>query len=817
MPHLENELAHKYHFVGIGGIGMSGLARLLLQNGKVVSGSDISTSEMISDLQSLGASISIGHDPKNVPEGASLVVSSSVSEKNQELCFARNACYPVLHRSDLLHLLMCQTKSLLIAGTHGKTTTTSLLAAVFLRAGLKKTAYDPSYAIGGVLKETGLNASYGRGEYFIAEADESDGTFLKYSPYGAIITNVDDDHMDYYGNQEALCSAMKNFASKVAHKEFLFHCNDDENLRRCELEGVSYGFLPHADLQGLNFRHKGESILFDVSFEGHLYRDLEVNLKGKHNALNALAVFGLAIKVGISEDAVREAFSQFKGVKRRVEVVGESQGVRIIDDYAHHPTEVDVTLKGLKAAHPNRRLIALFQPHRYSRVKNCLEEFGSCFDFADEVIVTDIYSAGETPIDGVHAEDIVKEASRRSSISIRYIPKEDLVDWVARFLSPFDVVVTLGAGDITREGRKILKKLVEHPLKPIKCALIFGGSSPEHDISLLSAQNVAKGLDPKLYAVSHFYISKSGYWTEGKEAFEVLESQKSKEIKADKILSSEVVDALQRSEIAFPMLHGSNGEDGTIQGMFDMFFLPYVGCDHQASAVTMDKVLTKKLAESSGLAVAPYVDFSRHLWLYEKERMWGEIESKLKFPLYVKPVHLGSTVGVKRVEAKEDLFLAIDDAFLYDRHVLVETTIKGRELEFSLFGNGFLRAFPPGEIMNQGAIYDYAAKYGEAPFQTASIADLDAATTQRGIDFAVRAYQSVGCDGYARVDCFLDEAGHFILNEINSIPGFTAHSLFPKMCEAHGVKLPDLLNELILWGFERQRQRLKYICDSVKA
>lgn len=805
---MGHELADKYHFIGIGGIGMSGLARILVQNGIGVTGSDISKNEMTLELETLKVPIAYGHDSKNVPKEASLVISSSVGENNCELSFAKKGNYPILHRSDLLHLLMNRSKSLLVAGTHGKTTTTSLLTSVFIKANR-----DPTYAIGGVLRETGWNANKGQGEYFIAEADESDGTFLKYTPFGAILTNIDDDHLDYYKDEEALCGAFKSFASKVYHPKFLFYCNDDNNLRRLNISGVSYGFSSPCELQGYNFCQKGDTIFFDISFDGLIYENIQVNLKGIHNALNALAVFGMAIRAGIDEKTIREAFSTFNGVKRRAEFLGESQSIRVIDDYAHHPTEIEVTLKGLKEAYPNRRLVVLFQPHRYTRVKHCLDNFASCFSSADELFITDIYSAGETPIDGISAQNIVSLASKKLLIPIHYFPKEHLIDSVLGLLRPFDVVAVLGAGDINREGQKLLKEISQHPLKPIRCALVFGGRSTEHEISLQSAQNIVLGLDPKFYTVFPFYISKKGHWTQGEEAHQVLKSAKAKELKTKEILPAAVLATLSECEIAFPMLHGPNGEDGTIQGMFDMLSMPYVGCNHRASAIAMNKAVTKKLAESQNLAVAPYVHFSMYDWKHKKDAILDEIGKRLSFPLYIKPVHLGSTIGVKKIEKEEELNTSIAHAFSYDEELLVETGIAGRELEFSVFGNGFLQVFPPGEIMNHGAIYDYSAKYGNFAFQTKTLADLEERVSEKGMLFAKRAYESVGCDGYARVDCFLDEKGEFILNEINPIPGFTANSLFPKMCATHGTPLKDLLNELISWGFERFRRRSKQIYD----
>lgn len=797
-------LANKYHFVGIGGIGMSGLARLLLERNISVSGTDLAKSELVDNLKTMGAQIDIGHDKKHVPKNASLVVTSMIAKNtNPEVQFAEVSNLPILHRSDLLHLLMQGFKPLLVAGTHGKTTTTSLLASVLLKADLK-----PSYAIGGVLVESGTNAGHGIGEYFVAEADESDGTFLKYHPFGAIITNIDNDHMEHFGDEEALCKAFQKFAEGVKSKDFLFYCGDDVRLRALQIEGISYGFNLSCQLKGSQFRQKGRKIYFDVEFEGKKYLNLEVAAVGYHNALNALAVFGMSLKLGIGEQHIREAFRLFKGIKRRAEVIGEKHHVLILDDYGHHPTEIETTLKGIKAAFPYRRVVALFQPHRYTRTRDCLKQFGTCFESADEVLVTEIYGANEEPIPGVNASQIIDEIRKASKMPVEYVLKEKLIDHVISNASPFDVYVTLGAGDITKEGPKLLQRLEEKAPSKIKCGVIFGGKSSEHEISILSIQNIVKGLDPKEYEVSYFYISKSGAWVTGEPALKILQSKKPSEIHNP--FSPEILKALQNCDIVFPVLHGPNGEDGTVQGLFDILGIPHVGCSLESSAVTMDKSITKKLVQNAGLAVADYIDFSFYDWTSDRHSMLQKIQMKLQFPLIVKPVHLGSTMGVKKVETANELISAIDDVFKLDGNVLVEAFIKGRELEFSVFGDGAISVFPPGEIMTQGKIYDYQGKYFNSDFPTTPSAKLDLSIIEKGMAFASKAYLAAGCDGYARVDCFLDENDQFFLNEINTIPGFTGTSLFPQMCETGGLKLIDLINELVCISLQRARFKRRH-------
>jgi UDP-N-acetylmuramate--alanine ligase len=444
-------LAQKYHFVGIGGIGMSGLAHVLLERGVSVSGTDIAINERIEKLQKKGASIAIGHAAKHVPKDTTLVFSTDIPSNNPELQFARTLQLPLLHRSDLLHILMVGYKPLLVTGTHGKTTSSSLLASV-----LAKMDFQPAYALGGVLADSGLNASHAPEGYFVAEADESDGTFIKYDPYGAIITNIDNDHMNFYKTHDALCAAFTCFSEKVLSKEHLFYCADDPGLRASGIVGTGYGFTPKSACQGSNFSQNGWNIRFDVKYEGKTYHRIEVPLSGFHNALNALAVFGLSLKLGVAENAIRESLLAFKGVKRRLERIGEVNQILVLDDYGHHPTEIETTLKGIKNAMPDRRLIVLFQPHRFTRTRDCLQQFGTCFRAADELFITDIYAANETALTGIDASAIVQQVKIQSSVSVRYVPKADLAINVLQLARSRDVIVTLGAGDICKEGPKLL-------------------------------------------------------------------------------------------------------------------------------------------------------------------------------------------------------------------------------------------------------------------------------------------------------------------------------------------------------------------------
>ncbi len=451
-------IQNAYHFIGIGGIGMSALARILLQRGGKVSGSDLAASAVTEKLQKEGAEVFIGHAASCVPPSATVVYSTAVTQQNPEFATAQLRQQPLLHRSGLLALLMKGYAPLLVTGTHGKTTTSSLLAHVLVDAGL-----DPCYAIGGVIRSLGENGGHGKGEYFVAEADESDGTFLNYPAFGAIITNIDQDHLDYWKSGEALQEGFKNFSEGVSSLDHLIWCADDERLTSLKLKGVSYGFDEHADVHVENYNQVGWKNFFDLSFEGTKYLDIEIPLVGGHNVLNAAAVFGLALRLNLSEEAIRQAFGDFKGVGRRTEKKGEAGGVSVYDDYAHHPTEIYATLRAMKNAMGGKRLVVAFQPHRYTRTKDCLEEFPEAFEHADVLILTDIYSAGEKLIPGVTAEMLLNKIKAHSSVHASYVPRPDLALYLADFLCPDDVLVTMGAGDVTRVGPEVLQKMSQLP------------------------------------------------------------------------------------------------------------------------------------------------------------------------------------------------------------------------------------------------------------------------------------------------------------------------------------------------------------------
>lgn len=556
-------MADSYHFIGIGGIGMSGLARLLLSQNITVTGSDIAFSAVIEGLIKQGAVIHKGQAAENVPPHSKVVYTSDVKTDNPEYKEAIKMQCALLHRSDLLAELLNGQKALGVAGTHGKTTTSSLLATVLVDAG-----FDPSFAIGGMLPAFQCNACFGKGEYFAFEADESDRSFLKYSPFGAIVTNIDNDHLNNYeGSFDLLIDSFKVFMAQVQSPRHLFWCLDDEHLAELHIPGQSYGFHPLSDWKIVEVHQKGFKMYFDLEHQGHLYSQIELALVGRHNVLNAAAVFGLACTLGVPEGSIRQTFKTFKGVLRRSETKGSCHGIHFIDDYAHHPTEIQTTLQGIRQAIGSKRLVAVFQPHRYSRTQDCLGSYGTIFDAADELFITEIYGAGEMPISGLSHALIQQEIKQKSTIPCRYVARSALSHCLSQFLQPFDVVVTLGAGDITKLGNDALSLLEKQPHRFLKVAVIWGDyeffAEVKHQIQRLASPYLS---------FCELGQTKNFQWLAENDVVQQLQDQYRLMGKDDPPLA--IIQQLLECDVCLPIL--SAPEEASFQGFLDVLGKPYV-------------------------------------------------------------------------------------------------------------------------------------------------------------------------------------------------------------------------------------------------
>jgi UDP-N-acetylmuramate--alanine ligase len=437
------------HFIGVGGIGMSGLAEILRTLEFDVSGSDLRESENTRNLARLGVRIDVGHRAENVRGADVVVYSSAVSPENPEMVEAKALGTPVIPRAEMLAELMRVKYGIAIAGSHGKTTTTSLVATILRAAG-----FDPTVVVGGRMAAFGSNARLGAGDLLVAEADESDGSFLRLTPTIAVVTNIDPEHLDFYKDHETLKNAFVTFIEKVPFYGLAILCLDHPHVQdllpRIGRRHVTYGLSPQADYHARAIQYRGLSTTFVAYRRDESLGEFSVRMPGKHNVLNTLAAIAVADELEVPLDVVKHALATFHGVARRFTIVAEVGGVTLVDDYGHHPAEVEATLKAARGAYAGRIIVA-FQPHRYTRTAHLFDDFTRAFNDADVVMFSDIYPAGEAPIPGVTAERLAKAVTEHGHHHSSYVPdRRELCDRIAREARPGDVVIALGAGDINK-------------------------------------------------------------------------------------------------------------------------------------------------------------------------------------------------------------------------------------------------------------------------------------------------------------------------------------------------------------------------------
>ena len=454
--------SYHIHFVGIGGIGMSGIAELLLNLGHQVSGSDIQETEITRRLETLGATIFYSHQPQQVAGADVAVVSSAIDSDNPEVLAASSDYHvPVIRRAEMLEALMRLKYAVLVAGAHGKTTTTSMVGTVLAEGGL-----DPTVVIGGQLNAWGTNAKLGQGDFVVAEADESDGTFLLYSPTISLVTNIDTEHLDFFKDLDQIKETFLEFMNKVPFYGLNVLCLEDENIQsllpRINKRIVTYGFSAQADFQARDVTFDGLSGSYRAYRRGQEMGVVNLSIPGWHNVLNSLAAVAVGYELEIPFTSICSGLKEMTGVQRRFQIKGEVSGVTVIDDYGHHPTEIKAVLKTIAQSFPGSRRYVLFQPHRYTRTQALFEDFTTAFYQSDVLIVTDIYAASEPPIPGVHAEKLATAIQEHGHGNIRYIPNHlELPTMLTEEVQDGDVVLTLGAGNIWQTGEALLEKLKE--------------------------------------------------------------------------------------------------------------------------------------------------------------------------------------------------------------------------------------------------------------------------------------------------------------------------------------------------------------------
>ncbi|MGD9308784.1 MAG: UDP-N-acetylmuramate--L-alanine ligase [Desulfosarcina sp.] len=449
------------HFVGIGGIGMSGIAELLLNLGYRVSGSDVKPSDITANLRQLGGVIHVGHRAEQITGADVVVVSSAIDDRNPEVAAARQAAIPVIPRAEMLAELMRLKYSVAIAGAHGKTTTTSLVSGVLDSGGL-----DPTVVIGGKLKSIGRNAVLGKGDFIVAEADESDGSFLKFSPAIAVVTNIDREHMDFYQDLEAIKKVFLDFIDRIPFYGLAVLCLDNEPLQgllpHIKKRLTTYGQSTQADYQAREITFGEMKSHFTVIHRGEDLGQFVLAMPGMHNVYNALAAIAVGLELDIPLPDIKRSLASAEGVQRRMEIKGEVNGIVVVDDYGHHPTEIQVTLEAVKDNWPERRKVVVFQPHRYTRTQALLEDFTRSFNNSDFLVVLPIYAASEAPISGVSGEILgrcIRAHGHRNVICVDSL--ERCVDYLEQTLVPGDLLLTLGAGDVYRVGELLLTRLTE--------------------------------------------------------------------------------------------------------------------------------------------------------------------------------------------------------------------------------------------------------------------------------------------------------------------------------------------------------------------
>ena len=757
-----------FHFIGIGGAGMSALAKILIESGYEISGSDCAASSNTEMLKKLGAKIFIGHDANNISNDIEAIVySSAIPQDNPELVKAAELKIPKLHRSDINAMLVNSKKGIAVAGSHGKTTTTSMIGFVLHCAGV-----DPSFVIGGESADLGTSAILGKSDYLVSEADESDGSFIKLKPAIAVVTNIEDDHLDHYGTVEKIRAAFKIFLENITEGGVAVLCFDNENLR--EIAGeiqrkvISYGIDNAADFTAKNIYSGVNGVSFDTFKGEKLLGRVQLAIHGRHNVLNALAAIATAAEVGVEFSKIVDALGKFHGAKRRFQTKGNIKSIWIVDDYAHHPTEIAATLKAARETNP-RRVICVFQPHRYTRTKLLLKEFGTAFKDADLLVLTDIYSAGEEKIAGVDGESILKEVLANSKEKeISYIPeREKIAEYLLDNVVTGDLVITMGAGDIYKTGEEFIE-LLKQQRQRSKIVVVMGGTSTEAEVSRRTGKAIADALKSKNYNVETMELNPKTF------AADISNSN---------------------CGIVFNAVHGLYGEDGQLQGTLDMLGIKYTGSGVLAASLTMDKVATKRMLTFANITTPK---FAVYRIADKNETLAKTVKEKFGLPVVIKAANQGSSIGVEIVEKAEDISPAIENSFKYGDEILVEEFIKGRELTVAVCGNeDNAQALPVIEITTTTGRYDYETKYKKGASTHICPAEISDDLTEKVQEAAVNAFKVCKCAGVARVDVMLSEENIPYVIEVNSVPGMTETSLVPDAARAAGIEFPELCEKIL--------------------
>lgn len=717
-----------FHLVGIGGAGMSVLAQMLLREGFKVTGSDSTESPVTQDLVDSGVTVYIGHSACNVHEPCALVVTDAVDLKsNPEVLRAEELGYPRFRRSQVLGWQLRKRKVIAVTGTHGKTTTSGYISRMLIEFG-----FDPMVVVGARVPEFQGRNITASGEWAVVEACEAYDSFHDLLPNIVVLTNLEMDHGDFHQSFESLQESVLRFVRSLPEDGVLVFCADDPGAA-----AIAAQFI-------------GQKVGY--SLQEWPEDSTELALPGKHNRLNACAALAVADVLGLDLKKAAEALKSFRGAERRLQLV-EGSPIPLIDDYAHHPTELIASISAIRERYPDRRVIAVFQPHLYSRTRDHLEAFASALELADYVFVTDIYPAREAPIPGISSARIVEKIINTPA---RYIPSKFVLPRaIAAEAGENDVVLVMGAGDIDRIVPEILKEL-KRPFTG-KTLVVYGGSSAEREVSILSANAVEQAMEKlKIPAIKI-------------DIFELLARER----------PLELFRAEHRPDVAFLAVHGTHAEDGAIQGLLEMLGVAYTGSEQRACTLAMDKQLAKLIVSKEGVNV-PW-----GLMIRAGEPLPGEVQ----FPLIVKPNREGSSIGVSRVHDQSELTAALNKLWETYDEVLIERLLIGTEISVPVLGS---RALPAVELVPESGIYDFAAKYTPGATEEIVPARLDEEVLQKAQEVALIAHRALGCRGATRTDMIVSGGIPYFL-ELNTLPGLTPTSILPRSAQAAGISFEELV------------------------
>lgn len=729
-----------FFLAGIGGAGMSALARMLKHRGYEVRGTDSTRSETTDNLIQEGIPVRIGHSGDGIGGKDALILSDAIDlGLSPEVSRAKQVGAPMFRRSQALGWLLSGHKLIAVTGTHGKTTTTGMIGAGLIEAGL-----DPTVVVGASVPAWGGHVVEGHGEWAVAEACEAYDSFHDLKPTIVVLTNLELDHVDFHGSYANLRDSVARF---VRSADLLIYCEDDPGAK--EIAGM-------VDIPV-------------TAYSANLFGGKPA-LPGRHNLENAAGALRAAVMAGANEGKAREGITKFTGAERRLQVLREGE-ITVVDDYAHHPSEIEASVLALRERYPGRRLVVVYQPHLYSRTAGLIPEFSRSLDLADFVVLTDIYPAREEPMPGVSSARIAELLTK----PLAYVPSRHLLPGEVHALAkPGDVIVGMGAGNIAEFVHGFIRLLDRHsqPGKKVRVAVLYGGDSAEREVSLLSGRAVHRALLMKGYEATLLDVS-------------------------DRLLSTGDLTPFigpDRPDVAFLAVHGTGAEDGAIQGLLELLHMPYTGSSLQSSAICMDKQLTKQILVPSGLRVPHGAVLHAK---YEKV--------DLPLPLIVKPNAQGSTVGLAFVESAKDLRPAIERAFAYDQAVLVEEWIKGMEVSVPVLGD---RVLPVVEIAPTSGKYDFESKYTPGATEEIVPARLSEEVTKSVQGAALRAHRALNCAGATRTDLIIRDGEPFVL-EVNTLPGLTGTSLLPNSARAAGISFEDLVDWIVQDALKRHAEKTK--------